>query len=164
VFGDGTKESGRTVVYKYAANGSRQVPSVDYYAGRALGSVDYQIKDIVIRLRYGSGAWAIERGDFISTLTQNSIRNLAISSDNLSITFDLVKAYQDILGWYCDGSGDLIRLGRVKPVWMFKSGGGSSKFGHQIRLVDLDTANYKPVNAAPLADGQRLSLMLRVIE
>ena len=164
VFGDGTKANGRTAVYKYAANGSRQVPSVDYYAGRALGSFDYQIKDIVIRLRYGSGVWAIESGDYISTLTQNSIRNLAISGDSLSITFDLVKSYQDVLGWYCDGSSDLIRFGRVKPVWVFKEGGGTSNVGHQIRLVDLDSGNYKPVNSVPLADGQRLSLMLRVIE
>lgn len=164
VFGDGTKANSKCVIYKYSPIGSRQVPSIDYYAGRAAGAIDYQIKDIVIRLRYGSGTWAIESGDFLSVLTQNSIRNLAISGDNLSITFDLIKPYQDVLGWSCDGSGDLFRAGRVKPVWMHKAGGGTSNIGHQIRLVDLDSPAYKVVNAAPIADGQRLSLMLRVIE
>ena len=164
VLGDGTKSGGFTSIIKMSKTDLPNTPKVDFYAGRYAGNVDYTMSRLHIRLRYDGTAWQVESGDFLSTLTKNTIKNLAVSPDNLSITFDLVKPYQDVIGANCDGSADFLRFARAKPCWVYKDGGASSMTGQQIRFADLDTAAYKQVNTSPVASGQRIFLTLDVIQ
>lgn len=164
VLGDGTKSGGFTSIIKMSKTDLPNTPKIDFYAGRYTGNADYTTSRIHIRLRYDGSTWQIESGDFLSTLTKNTIKNLAVSPDNLSITFDLVKPYQDVIGANCDGSADFLRFARAKPCWVYKDGGATSMTGQQIRFADLDTSAYKQVNASPVASGQRIFLTLDVIQ
>lgn len=163
-FGDGTKAGSFCSVFRYANTQSRQAFTVDGYAGRQTGSLSYQLKDIIIRLRRTTTGWEIEQGDFLSALTNNTINSLAVASDTLSINFNLKKPYQDVLGWSIAASPELARFGRVIPVWVFKTGGDTSMTGQQIRFVGIDSSIYAPVNGATIQEGVRVSLMLKVIQ
>lgn len=163
VLGDGTKTGGFTNIVKYHIASGRDVFSSFAYAGRSGENVkqEYSLLDINIKLVYSDGSWIIESGDGMSSLTRNSISSIGVSSDNLNIEFNLNYPYQDVLSWSCNGSNFLIQSGKATPVWVYKSGGGSSNQKQQIRFVN--NGSYVAVNNTNIQNGMRLCLNLKVI-